>query len=300
MNPSNLPERVVNVMASVVGLPLKQAVALIEDLPPAEIRLYLEESGLTADPFKLGEFVVKSLICCGGEEHSGILAVLQPSEIGKIIGISPEIFDEDLFISQDEFENPQNWGTITNAQALAILASGNRKMIARLKNHHPMSHTLEGKKDGPWSLYLTDVKIRPETVNAYFSAIFHSENSEDWKEDSIRAIGLELLAFSANFFPEILDVCKEYFPDIADDLADQQKQGLLYATATETFTDLFEKTKAELAKKGINATDGDLNNMLADFRSMGVDDPSSDEIATLMETHALETALALGVPEEEV
>lgn len=297
MNPNNLPERVAKVMQAIVGLPTKKAVALIEDLQPAEIRLYLEESGLTANPLKLGEWVGKSLSCCGGEEHSGILAVLKPEEIGSIVGIDPEIFDQDLFISQDEFENPLNWGLITNAQAQAILDSGDRKMIARLKNHHPMSHTHEGRKEGPWSLYLTDVKIRPETVNAYFSAIFHSENSEDWKEESIRAIGLELLAFSAYFFPGIFDVCQEHFRDIADDIEVQQKQGLLHATATEKFKASIEEIKAGLSEKGIAIEDSDLDKMLKELRSLGIDNPTSEEVVTIIETQALETALVLGVPE---
>ena len=52
----------------------------------------------------------------GGEEHSAVIAALEPYEIKEIVSISPEVFLTDAFelIHPHDYDDPSKWLEITH------------------------------------------------------------------------------------------------------------------------------------------------------------------------------------------
>lgn len=282
-------------------LPLKLAVGELENLSLEEIRGYLVASDVINNPLKLREVVEASLTLIGDEEYSSIIATLMPEEITSIIKVSPEIFSEDVFhlIHPSDYGNSAMWEMISREQYEAIMIAGDQRVIRRLINFSPEAWTAKGRRDGPWGLFREDVEIFPEVVAAYFSAIINSPRDEKWKEAAIRAIGMDLLAYSIGFDPEIQNICLRLFPEIATNLSALRARGTTKEDAAASYRDTMENLQKELrGKNNIEEDEDDLAGMLAELRSMGVEKPDAVAVKTLMETRSIDNMLKEGIPDD--
>jgi len=294
-----------DIVAKISGLmvlSIKEAVNEIENLPIGQIRGFLVETGIINDRFQVREMVDASLTFDGGNEYSAIISALEPVEIGEAINSSPEIFESGKFflISRDDYNHSGMWIPVSSKQRDAIVASGDKKAIERLRNLHPEPWTKIGKEIGPWVMFYREVAVVPEIILGYISAIKNTNNrDEKWKGSSVQEIGLELVAYCANSVPEILDELGEISSALLQMVENIMSQPGLYYDACEKF--LEGKTSIDSAAASILSTgDKSLDTMMAELRSIGIKKPTAEDVETLKEVKGgWESILKNGIPTEE-
>lgn len=270
-------------------LSVRDAVSELEELTPNEIRGYLVESGLTENILKLREITEASMTMQGGEDHSAIIEVLKPSEISQITKISSEIFDDEHnLIHPSDHNDPGKWDTISQEQYQEILKNGDQKIINRIS----------GGKEGPWKIFRDEIKISPEAVNAFFTAICNTERSDEWKVLSIKAVGLDLLAFACRSIDSIYVRCLEEFPDIAESITDIIAKGTDWQDASASHLSSLERLQKELSSENIVVETGDLAKMIKGLRDVGIDEPTVTDIVDTIEfNEGIDVVLTAGIPE---
>ncbi len=279
-------------------MPFKEAVASLENLPLKQIRRYLVESGIISDVVRLREVAEASLAMCCGDEHSAIIAALEPDEIAGIVAVSPEIFTGETFhlIHLNDYDNLNLWEMISLERKEGIMQSGDRLLINRLHNFHPEPWTRKGES-GPWGLFKQEIAVIPQTVLAYLSAIYNAERDEAWKEQSAAAMGVELLAYGAGFYKGIKDMLLDISPKLAAEVEVVESAGLQGRVAEIHF----EAKKAEEISNipGITKEDKTTAQMIAELRAMGIENPTSEDVEILKKTsNDLEILIREGIPEE--
>ncbi len=268
-------------------LPLKDAVHDLERYDRGQVRAFLEQSGLTSNLPRLREVVEASLMFVGGEEHSSLVAALEPQEIAHIVPLSPEIFSGDNFhlIRAGDLSDRSRWDIITREHYERIVASGDQKLIARLANFHSEPWTAKGKAEGPWAMFREDIEIFADAVLSYFSAICNADRPSEWKEEAIRAIGLDLLSVAERSFPEIYWRCLREYPSIADALRARREKPEVIHDAAESHREAIAQLRADLGAADVDLGGQDLGAILDDLRAVGIEHPTVDEVRMTIETN---------------
>jgi hypothetical protein len=277
------------------NLPFKKAVSLLENRQPAEIRGYLERSGIVNDVNELERVVSASLTLVGNDEECcAIVGVLSPTEIGHVVAVSADVYSDKVkdLIFCDATDGA--WVEISKEDFDRILATGDKFAIARLKNI-----STNGDKDGPWAMLKTEIVIHPESVYAYFSSVVSTDNSDEWKETALEAIGPELLAYAAVTMPEIIDVCRRHYPLVCELLQAITNRGVDMARVAEDYFTLADKLKVELSAMGIEVDQKPLAARINEFRNMGINNPTAAMIADdIIGDVDLDRLLAEGLPDD--
>lgn len=269
-----------------MSLSIKEAVGELENLPADQIRGFLTQAGIINDRFRLREVMDASLALYGDDEHSAVIAALEPTEIGGAVNSSPEVFESGRFFlfSQADYSRPEMWTAVSLEEKDAILASGDKKLIARLRNLHLEPWTREGMKIGPWVMFKHEIAVIPEIIFGYLSAIKNADRDEEWKDLSVREIGLELVAYCANSMPEITDELREISPLLLKAVEEMRLQPGLRYDACEKFME--GKTFMDSAAASIQLSgDESLDRMMAELRQMGIANPTAEDVEMLAEVN---------------
>ncbi len=238
---------------------LKRAVKDLEMLPVEQIRGFLVETGALENLPQLREITEASLTLRGDEEYSGILAALEPEEIAGVINISPEIFNSEEFhlIQPQDYDDPSLWESISEEQCEEILQSKDQKIMNRLCRF-----------ESGWKLFKRDVVILPEAVLGYLSAIYHAERDEEWKEAAARAIGIELLAYGAQFYREIGEMLQDISLSLANEVSTAKRRRNLQKAACAKFYEAHESAEEVIPIADLPETvKGDIEKLEASLRS---------------------------------
>lgn len=278
----------------------KVAIRELEELPLSEIKHFLQTTGAWDDIIRLSELVTNTLSFNGGEEFSRVLAVLEPIQLKDVVHASVMLVEDVVEINPLDYADEEKWIEVSPSRRDAILASGNKKLIDRLHNQHPMPHTREGQDKGPWAIYVDDKKILCNQAAGILSAIINAEREDSWKKEAIREIGLEMFAYSALRAPHILTMLAEFDQElyaVADKLAQSED---IYERALVRNADVVEPLSLAAAEISIaDIPDGDnLAQMISDLRQFG-----NDVAGAIAEAHsadvAIEDIFREGIPEEE-
>jgi len=280
-------------------LPLKQSVSELEELPQDQIRGALEVFGILEDPLRLRETVEASLKLVGDEEHSAIMAVLEPEEIGQIVALSPEVFSQEIcdLIHPMDFHNPDKWYLLTDEQRKRIESSGNKFYCQLIYDLRGESWAHQ-KDKGPWAIFKDHVKIFSQTVLGYVSAIcFAHQRDDEWKLESLENIGLPLIAYAATECSEILDLCRELDDELVKRIRQIQCQPNFKQKALDQFQSAFEEIQ-EFLTQAPKEKKKPLMKLVDELREIGIENPTDEELSEFQDAgEAIEDALKTGIPE---
>ncbi len=180
----------------------RAAVSQVEDLPVGQIRQVLD-AVCAGHPFAMRTMVETSLTFNSDDEYSAIVEAMEPDEIQHIMEISENIFSQDSFhvISPLDHHDDALWIPITEEEKEAIDRSEDANLQSRVRSINPVSSSV--KVEGPWAIFHKKTAVDKESIISYVSAVVNARRSNDWKEDMLRAIGLEVLAFVFHHDDEI-------------------------------------------------------------------------------------------------
>lgn len=269
---------------------LADVALVLENHSPKEVREYLETSGIINDLPQLRTITEETLSLRGGEEFSNVIAALEPSEIGKMINVSPEVFVGDalFLIHPDDIVDPNKWEPISDGEYKNIIASGDKSKIKRLRN---LGEKPWLKKGCNWAIFKDEIAIYPETIMGYLSAIKNAENrNNEWKENTVNEIGYALVAYCSRQCPEILDVLRDISYELMKKIEELRLVPNLFTKATEEYFEVQKRIEESVLGKGksiIVTGNEDLQSVVNGLRSIGVN-MTAEEI---IENRAIEDAL---------
>lgn len=296
------------VQKAFMSLPLKEAVGVLEELPVEEIRDYLEENQILGDMPMLRQVVETSLTLTGGEEHSAIIAALEPAEIAKVVNISPGVFSQERFdlIHPLDYTDSKKWLALSNEEAEVIKRSNDQRLIRRMHKFSEDTEFASGRKGGQWAIFKDELAILPVSIAGYVSAICNADRDNEWKEVSLYALGVELLAYAAKLRIEIFRDIDEISPTLAEVVANisfsEEDEGLL-RKACESHQELADKLEAEsnvatgpdLIAEAAKSGNKDLARLVADLRDVGIQNPTQEDIQMMEEmNNDMDTLLIKG------
>lgn len=282
-----------------MSLPLREAVGVLEELSPKEIREYLAENQILGDALMLRQVAEASLTLTGGEEHSTIIAALEPAEIAQVVNVSPEVFSQERFdlIHPLDYNNPKKWLALSDEEAESIKQSNNQSIIRRMYKFSEDADFAGGRKGGQWAIFKDELTILPVAVAGYVSAICNSDKDNEWKERSLSALGVPLLAYASKFrvgvFRDISEISSELAEVVANAVFSEEDETLL-RKAGERHQELADEMQAEsestveldLVAKSAKAGNKDLARLVADLRDIGIQNPTEEDIQMMKEINS--------------
>lgn len=276
----------------------REVAGRLEDLHHEDVRRYFvasglinAESGLIIDRQRLCQLIEASFTWRGDGEHSSLLEALDPSHVAVIVVGSSAIVSCEHFdlIHPADYNDSESWLPITEQQYEIILESNDQSLIRRTA----VFRSLYGVNR--WYFYRDDLVIVPESVLSYFSAICNADRSDEWKEESLRAVGLDLLAVASRKYEEIYWDCLRWFPDIADEIKERSERPQTIHDALEPHRVVLESLQREL-KDDIDLDDRSLRRVMRDLRDIGIPDPTAIEVKEYVDMNTkLVSALTQGV-----
>lgn len=129
--------------------------------------------------------------------------------------------------------------------------------------------------------------VVPEGALAYFSAIWNSGNSEDWKHRALQeGLGFDLLATLARYEEEVYWKCRRFFADAADEIV---RRGYLPTTpidATDAHQAVLDRLERQLAEAKRPLPRQQLASLVDDLRNLGIEEPTIRELDVAIEVAA--------------
>lgn len=287
------------VQKAFLSLPLKEAVWTLEELPANEIREYLAENQMLDDVLMLRQIAESSLTLTGSEEYSAIIAALEPAEIGKVVSASPEVFSQERFdlIHPLDYSNPEKWLALSDEEAELIKQSNDQRLIRQMHKFSEDAEFAGGRKGGQWAILKNELTIMPVTVAGYVSAIYNADRDDEWKEASLNALGVPLLAYATKFRVGVLRDISEVSPDLAETVATiafaEEDENLL-RKACERHQELADEMEAgeelasspDLIAEAAKAGNKDLARLVADLRDVGIHNPTQEDIQMMKDMNS--------------
>lgn len=282
-----------------MSLPLKDAVGVLEELTEKEIREYLAENQILDDAMMLRQVAESSLTLTGGEEHSAIIAALEPAEIAKVVSASPEIFSQERFdlIHPLDYSNPEKWLALSDEEAESIKQSNDRRLIRQMHKFSEDAEFAGGRKGGQWAILKNELTIMPVTVAGYVSAICNADKDDEWKEASLNALGVPLLAYASKFRIGVFRDISEISPELAEVVANAafaEEDESLLRKAGERHQELADEMEAgeetasgpDLVAEAAKAGNKDLARLVADLRDIGIHKPTEEDFQMMKEINS--------------
>lgn len=221
---------------------IRSFVGELENLPRNELREVI--CAACPDSVSMCSLVESAFDFDGGKELTPLIAALTPEEIGAIIDVSPNIFRGEHFflVHPNDFIDPSKWEPITVEQKKIIEESGDQNLISRISklggNDDPRGNKAVFQTAYVMHSDVIDVSI--ESISSYILAICHAEQDDDWKEESLEAMGLEMLRYVFDRDSEIREMCYRISPVLHDRVM-ATRNDLRQEAIAERHLDILEK-----------------------------------------------------------
>jgi hypothetical protein len=212
------------------------------------------------------------------EEYSVLIEALKPEEIWIMIKYDNEIFTKtrDVEINEDDYKNPLNWLELTNWEYELIKKEWDESILSLLKKmDDPISWKVK------WYIFKNKIQISADSIYSYFSSIINSSNSDDWKEQSLLAIDLNLLAYASIDYSDIIFDCYEIFPEIAKMIQETLNKWYYKIDAESLYLDNAEKIKKYITdtnkSRTLKSENQDNFRIKAKLKEIGINWPYNEE-----------------------